>query len=50
VQAIALGDIADLNQGRTIVKNSFDVKRYEAKDLAAWDEAYARFQKILNRE
>jgi rhamnulokinase len=50
VQAIALGDITDLNQGRAIVKNSFDVKRYEPKEPAAWDEAYSRFQKILNKE
>jgi rhamnulokinase len=49
VQAIALGDIADLNQGRAIVKNSFDVKRYEAKDPAAWDEAYGRYLKLLNK-
>jgi sugar (pentulose or hexulose) kinase len=46
VQGIALGDIKDLAQGREIVRNSFDVKRYEPRDTAAWDEAYGRYRKL----
>jgi len=47
VQAIALGDIKDLAQGREIVRNSFDVKRYEPRNTASWDDAYARYRKVL---
>jgi len=47
VQAIALGDIKDLAQGREIVRNSFDVKRYEPQNTASWDDAYARYRKVL---
>ena len=47
VTAIALGDIKNLGEGRAIVKASFDVKRYEPKDTAAWDDAYARYRKVL---
>jgi sugar (pentulose or hexulose) kinase len=47
VTAIALGDIANLEQGRAIVHDSFDVKRYEPKNSQAWDEAFNRYQKVL---
>ncbi|MCC6424527.1 MAG: rhamnulokinase [Phycisphaerales bacterium] len=44
-QAIAVGQIRTLADARAIVRNSFDVKRYDPRDTAAWDEAYGRFQK-----
>jgi sugar (pentulose or hexulose) kinase len=47
VTAIALGDIANLEQGRAIVHDSFNVKRYEPKNSQAWDEAFGRYQKVL---
>lgn len=46
VQAMAVGQIGTLAEARSIVRGSFNVKRYEPRDSAAWDEAYARFQKI----
>ena len=43
VTAIALGDVKDLADARAVVRASFDVKRYEPKNPAAWDEAYGRY-------
>ena len=45
---MAVGAIKDLAEARRIVANSFDVKHYEpTADRAAWDEAYARFCKLV---
>jgi rhamnulokinase len=49
VTAIALGDIGNLEEGRAVVKESFDVKRYDPKDTRSWDDAYGRYRKILGR-
>jgi rhamnulokinase len=46
VTAIALGDVKDLAQGRELVRASFDVKRYEPENPAAWDEAYGRYKQL----
>ena len=43
---VALGDLKDLAQGRELVRASFDVKRYEPKNAAAWDEAYGRYKQL----
>jgi rhamnulokinase len=47
VQAIALGEIGSLAEGREIVRRSFEVETYEPRDSAAWDEAYARYRKLV---
>ncbi len=43
VQAIALGQLASLQEGRTLVRRSFDVTYYEPRTSAAWDDAYNRY-------
>lgn len=48
VQAMAVGAISDLNEGRKVVKNSFDIARYEPENSAAWDEAYEKWLRIIN--
>jgi rhamnulokinase len=45
-QAMAIGAVKSLADARAIVRQSFDVKRYEPTDVAAWDAAYARFRQI----
>ena len=43
MQAIAMGEVADLKQAREIIANSFDLKHYTpTADRAAWDEAYEK--------
>ena len=49
VQLISLGEIADWETARKIVKESADAKVYEPRDTAAWDENDARFQSILGK-
>ena len=49
VQAIAMGDISSLADGRAIVKKSFDVETYEPADTPAWDEAYERYLNLKIR-
>ena len=46
-QAIATGDVKDLTQIRSIIRNSFDVKRFDPRDTPTWDRAYARFKEVL---
>lgn len=50
VQGIAMGAIADLKQGRQIVKNSFDIAEYLPQDGEAWDAAYESWKKIIEAE
>ncbi len=49
VQAMATGAVADLEEGRKIVKNSFDIKRYEPQDSDAWDAAYEKWLNIIKK-
>lgn len=46
VTAISLGEISNLQQGRELVRQSFDVKRFEPNAGIAWDEAYARYREV----
>ncbi|MGB7160863.1 MAG: rhamnulokinase family protein [Tepidisphaeraceae bacterium] len=46
VQAMATGDVKSLADARAIVRQSFDVKRYEPRDTKRWDLAYARFRAL----
>ncbi len=49
VQAMALGEIKDIHEARQVVKNSFEVKRYEPVGTDAFDEAYSRYLAILGK-
>lgn len=46
VQAIALGEIKDLEAGRRMVKGSFNIQKYTPNDTNAWDAAWTRFEHI----
>jgi rhamnulokinase len=48
-QAVALGHISSLEEGRRIVRNSFDVATYEPAGGAEWDDAYGRFLATMER-
>jgi len=47
VQAMALGHLSSLEEGRALVRRSFEVTPYEPGDRAPWDEAYGRFRGIV---
>ncbi len=46
LQAIAMGQLADLAEARAIVRNSFPPNAYEPRSDDRWDEAYARLQAL----
>jgi rhamnulokinase len=46
-QALALGEIASLDDIRTIVCQSFDVETFEPNPSGAWEDAYARFLTLI---
>ena len=48
VQAIALGELQSLHEGRELVRASFVPTVYEPVAGRAWDEARARFAALLN--
>jgi rhamnulokinase len=43
MQAIGLRHLASLDEGRALVRRSFDVTSFEPRTSAAWDEAYNRY-------
>jgi rhamnulokinase len=47
VQMMALGHVSSLEEGRAVVRRSFEVTTYEPGERAPWDEAYARVLGIL---
>jgi len=46
VQAIALGCLPSIAEGRKMIRQSFDLVEYQPQEQDAWDEAYQRFVKI----
>jgi rhamnulokinase len=48
MQAVAAGDVGSIAEARQVIRDSFDVQTYDPRDSAAWDESYARFQKLLS--
>lgn len=47
VQAMALGEIASLEDGRALVRHSFEPAIHEPGNRAPWDEAFSRFLRLL---
>lgn len=47
MQAMAVGAIKDLGEGRQIIKNSFDITRYEPQDSSEWEKAYEKWCEII---
>jgi hypothetical protein len=46
---MALGYIGSLEEGRRIVRNSFDVATYEPAGEADWEEAYTHFLAVMEQ-
>jgi rhamnulokinase len=46
-QAMALGELASLEDAREVVRSSFEPTVYEPARRAEWDDAYGRFREIL---
>jgi len=48
-QAIAMGDIADYQEGVAVIKNSFEINTYQPADKTEWNQAYKLFKDNLNK-
>ncbi|MBN1246337.1 MAG: rhamnulokinase [Anaerolineae bacterium] len=46
VQAKALGHIGSIAEGREVVKASFELKTFQPRDTARWDDVFARYLQI----
>ena len=49
MQALAQGRIGSLGEGREVVRRSFDLVAYQPESQTAWDDAYARFLRIMEQ-
>ena len=47
MQMLALGQIDSLEQGREVIRHSFEMKAYEPRVRDAWADAYARFDALF---
>lgn len=47
IQLVALGEIENLEQGRNLVRTMTELKTYHPQDIPAWEEAYRRYQTLL---
>ena len=47
VQAMATHDLCSPADLRQVVRHNCPVKRYEPRDTAKWDEAYAKYKSLL---
>ena len=47
MQAVASGDVASIAEARQVIRNSFPMHEYEPQNAGPWDEAFARFEKIV---
>jgi rhamnulokinase len=50
VQAIALGHIPSLEAGRSIVRNSFPLKRFDPEDALNWEKALEKYSAVVQKK
>lgn len=49
VQLIALGELGSVDEARAMLSESADLRTYEPRDSAAWDEHYPRFCALVEQ-
>ena len=49
VQMIALGEIPSWQAAREVIGASTPLATYEPQDTAAWDEAFATYQRVIKK-
>jgi rhamnulokinase len=48
VQWLALKLISSVDEGRAIIRDSFELRSYDPREEQAWDDAYQRLLKLMN--
>jgi rhamnulokinase len=46
MQMLAVGEIGSLEEGRDVVRRSFEARAYAPRDTGAWDAAYEKYLKV----
>ena len=49
IQAMAIGDVNDAQEIRQVVRQSFSVETYLPKETQKWEDAYGRYQMIVEK-
>ena len=49
MQWLALGEIASIDQARTLVRDSVELTTYQPQEVSLWEEAFGRFKQVLSR-
>lgn len=49
MQALTRGKLSSIDDGREMIRRSFEVITYKPKDIAGWDNAYTRYLKIAEK-
>lgn len=49
MQWLALGEIASIDQGRALVRESVKLTIYTPQEVSLWEEAFGRFEQIVER-
>ena len=47
MQAVSGGDVDSIAQAREVIRRSFDVEEYTPQNSEPWNDAYARFEKLV---
>lgn len=50
LQLIALGDLKNIDEGRTLIKEQEKVKQYFPDDTESWEKAYKKFITVTNKQ
>ena len=48
MQLIAMNELADMSEARSVLRQTVDVQIYEPQDRSRWDEANARFKQMID--
>lgn len=46
LQLMSTGELGSIEEARSVIKASEDVKLYESRDTDKWEEAYARYRRV----
>lgn len=49
-QAIAMGNLSNLQEGRQVIRNSIEQFIYQPLEISKWEKAFHQFKAILNRK
>jgi len=49
MQAVAAGDVANIQEAREVIRKSFDVVEFTPQNHDLWNDAYDRFVKIIDK-